>query len=523
MHEGLWVLDAGDRTTLVNSRLAQILGYGRDELLGRPLLDFVDPSSREACGETMRRAHAGEAAHGDWRLMPSSGRPLSAIVQVSPLPGRAGEASAECVLTVMDVTERQTMQAQLSRAQRLASLGLLAAGVGHEINNPLTYVMLNLGEIDRLAGQPASPERLGEIAELAHDALEGARRVQDIVKDLRRFSRGEARPHGLVDVHDALEDAIKLGQNEVRFRAQLVRELGAGLPRVRANRGSLSQVFLNLIVNAAHAIGDGRPTDNEIRVRTWRTEDEVLVEFADTGRGISAEDMERIFDPFFTTKDVGDGLGLAICHETIAALGGRIFVGSQVGRGSRFLVALKAVAEHHEQDERAAVVDSAPDSIGSNGGLAPPRAITEAQTAPSLSRAVQTAAEREALPALLIVDDEDRVRSSLRRTLHRHYRVVLADSAEDARHVLAAGGPFDLVLCDLMMPGMSGMDLAAWIAEHHPALSRRMIFMTGGAFTPEAEEFLATSPHPSLEKPFPLIDFFTLARRILEPPSPLSG
>ncbi|HEX2657077.1 MAG TPA: PAS domain S-box protein, partial [Polyangia bacterium] len=232
MHEGLWVLDGDDRTTLVNSRLAQILGYERDELLGQALLDFVAPASRDACLQTMAQAHAGTAGQGDWRLTTKSGRPLSAIVHVSPLPGQQG-----CVLTIMDVTERETMQAQLARAQRLTSLGLLAAGVGHEINNPLTYVMMNLGEIERLAAGSGAAPPFADIGELAADAHEGARRVQEIVKDLRRFSRGEARPLSVVDIHEALEDAIKLGQNEVRFRARLVREFDTSLPGVLANIG----------------------------------------------------------------------------------------------------------------------------------------------------------------------------------------------------------------------------------------------------------------------------------------------
>ncbi|HEX2657126.1 MAG TPA: ATP-binding protein [Polyangia bacterium] len=266
-------------------------------------------------------------------------------------------------------------------------------------------------------------------------------------------------------------------------------------------------MFLNLIVNAAHAIEDGRQSENEIRIRTSRGEHDVLVEFSDTGRGISPEDMERIFDPFFTTQAASDGLGLglAICHETIAALGGRIFVGSQVGRGSRFLVALKP-ADVSAKDLANAGETARPDGPDA----------TDAAVIAALPRSIQTLDQPARLPVVLVVDDEPRVRGSLERILRRHYRVVLAESGTDARDLIAAGGRFDLVLCDLMMPGMTGMDLASWIDQHAPALAPRIIFMTGGAFTREAQQFLATVPNPPLEKPFQPAEVFAMARRILE-------
>jgi PAS domain S-box-containing protein len=297
MHEGLWVLDPEDRTTLVNSRLAAILGCRAADLVGRKLVDFVGEDSLGACTATLKAAHLGQAGQGDWQIEawpgrrqevpgedPVSGRielgraraddadgageppadgaghghdgwngalrpprRLNAIVQISPLLGAgAGAGDGEgtdrgsgylgAVLTVMDVTERESMRAQLSRAERLASMGLLAAGVGHEINNPLTFVIGNIEEILRLeaarAPSPAEQDAVppgppSPVARLADEALAGTFRVREIVRDLRRFSRAETPEVSPIDVREPIEEAIRLAHNQVRFRARLVREPGS--------------------------------------------------------------------------------------------------------------------------------------------------------------------------------------------------------------------------------------------------------------------------------------------------------
>jgi PAS domain S-box-containing protein len=509
MHEGVWVLDAEDRTTLVNSHLAQLLGEVPEAFLHAPVRTFVDPASMKSCDELLCAVHEGRPGRADWRLRRADDQRLSTIVQVSPLPSE-GKIYQGCVLTVMDVTERETMQAQLGRAQRLASVGLLAAGVGHEINNPLTYVMLNLEQLKEATEKGLSAAASWvDMGTLVTEALDGARRVQDIVRDLRRFSRGEPRSLAPVDVHEALESALKLGHHQVRFRARLERNFAADLPHVVANAGSLSQVFLNLLVNAAHAMPEDGQQHHVIRIRTSQEKDNVLVEFADTGQGISAEDMERLFDPFFSSKGEGEslGLGLAICHEIVASVGGRIFVGSEVGKGSRFLVVLKASAERAPPPEVSGPTVIAPATAHLSPAVAP---IPASAPAGTVIPATTTRPLR-----VLIIDDEELVARTLDRVLRAHYAVVIATSGEQARQLIAAGPRFDLALCDLMMPGMSGMALAAWVAEHAPELRERMVFMTGGAFTVEAERFLARSTNPVLEKPFVPSEVLSAARKAL--------
>src|SRR6185503_4655871 len=228
---------------------------------------------------------------------------------------RTCETSAICVeiggaLTVVasgrDITERKRMRAKLLVSDRMASLGTLAAGIAHEINNPLAYVTGNLeamAEALQSAKRESGAADCDELSAVVSDARDGAERVRKIVQGLRSFSRSEQHEHRApLALADVLEAAIRLTGNELRHRAQLVRELGP-VPRVVADDGRLTQVFINLLVNAAHAIPEGHSSDNRITIRT-RTDalGRAVVEIQDTGKGMPPEVQARVFDPFFTTK-----------------------------------------------------------------------------------------------------------------------------------------------------------------------------------------------------------------------------
>jgi PAS domain S-box-containing protein len=366
---------------------------------------------------------------------------------------------------VSDVTERRRRQEQMERTERMASLGTLAAGLAHEVNNPLASVLANLEVLGRELGREGRPE----ISELVADARDGAERVRDVVKSLRTFAHPDSEERVVADLRSEIEAAVRLSRNEVRHRARLQVHLGE-LPPVAAAGHQLGQVFLNLLTNAAQAIPEGRVEANLISVEAgtdasgW-----ARVEVSDTGAGIAPKVLKRIFEPFFTTKPqgVGTGLGLALVHSIVAGSGGRIEVESRPGGGSTFRV------------------------------LLPPA------TGPARQRPLATtplpgggAARR-----LLLVDDDPLVARALVRLLRRKHQVEVAGTGQEALARLDAGERYDAILCDLMMPQMSGMELHARLTECYPALARRMIFVTGGAFTEGASEFLRTVDCPCLEKP----------------------
>jgi len=366
---------------------------------------------------------------------------------------------------VSDVTARRDMQAQLEQAERLASVGSLAAAVAHEINNPLAYVLANLGFL----GTRISPERAPEEAEALGDARDGAERVRDVVRGLRTFSRPGAGPRAAVDVAAEIAAALRITQNEIRHRARLVQRIGP-LPQVLAGSHELGQLFVNLLVNAAHAIPAGRAQENAITVEActdpagW-----ARVEVQDTGVGMAPQVLRRVFDPFFTTKPGGKGMGLGmvIARGIVDGAGGRIEVESEVGHGTVVRVLLPpapAVAREVE----------AP----GNGSGAPPRR------------------------RVLLVDDDPLVARSVVRALGQAHDVVTTHSGAEALARLEAGARFDAVLCDVMMPEMTGAQLHARVEARDPELARRFVFLTGGAFTDEAMEFLRRVACPCLDKPF---------------------
>ena len=270
--------------------------------------------------------------------------------------------------------------------------------------------------------------------------------------------------------------------NEIRHRAQLVKRYGV-VPSVKANEARLGQVFLNLIVNAAQSLPEGRAEHNEICVSTRLEGKRVIVEVSDTGAGIPHEIIGRIFDAFFTTKPVGvgTGLGLAICHRLVTDIGGELTVQSEVGKGTTFRVALP-VADEPERK------------------VAPP-----VEQVPGTGRRGR----------ILVVDDEELVLHSVQRMLFKEHDVVAVSAATEALALCARGDAFDVILCDLMMPDMTGMDFHRWLSGVAPQLANRLIFMTGGAFTAKAQQFLAETPNEHIEKPFHPANLRAIIRRHL--------
>jgi PAS domain S-box-containing protein len=373
------------------------------------------------------------------------------------------------IATARDITARKQTEAQLIVSDRMASVGTLAAGVAHEINNPLAAVLANLELAQRAIARLSQYTMVGELGELIHEARDAADRVRHIVRDLRVFSRAEDEQHGPVDVRAVLDSTLRITWNEIRHRARLVRDF-EDVPPVLGNESRLGQVFVNLLVNAAHAIPEGQAEANQITVRTRVRDDRIAVEVIDTGSGMVPAVMHRLFTPFFTTKPVGvgTGLGLSICQRIVTAMGGEIRVDSTPGQGSTFSVLLPAAPS-----------------------LRP---------SPPVEPAARLRQGRRG--RVLVIDDEALIALAIRRMLSDDHDVQTVGRAEDALAKLRAGEQYDVILCDLMMPQVTGMDLHATLSRERPDLVGRMIFMTGGAFTLRARQFLDGVPNPRIEKPF---------------------
>jgi signal transduction histidine kinase len=399
--------------------------------------------------------------------------------------------------------ERSKMKEQMLISERMASVGTLAAGVAHEINNPLTAVMANIQfasedlaklsqDLRAKAGDSSSENaatdwiatRLREIEEPLRDAYESADRVRLIVRDLKIFSRSDDEKAGPVDIRRVLESSLRMAWNEVRHRARLVKSYGE-VPAVYGNEGRLGQVFLNLVINAAQAIPEGHADRNEIRVVT--SEDargNVVVEIRDSGPGIPEAVRGRIFDPFFTTKPMGEGtgLGLAICHRIVTALGGQIQVETQMGKGTVVRTILPIAAD------------------------------TAVHTPPPVIPAVPKRRGK-----ILVVDDEAALGTALRRALSTEHDVMAVTSAQEAILKVADGERFDVIFCDLMMPEVTGMDLHATLTRLAPDQAEKVVFMTGGAFTSRAQEFFDQVINLRVEKPFDIANLRALVHGLLRP------
>lgn len=461
----------------LNQTACTWMGEAPKHCLGMLFTDFFHPQGRPRGGhepwETSKGWDAlvlelrlGEPQVFEARL--KSGDPCGIDVEIHAVLSSFADRP-HILASCRDIRSRRRMQQTLVESERMASVGLLAAGVAHELNNPLSYVLANLDFVhEAIHDGPLAAEDWEELYEVVDDARDGAARMRDIVRDLRTFSRSDVEAgRRTIEIDEALDVALGMARNLIKYRAEVVHKRNAKAC-VLANLGQMAQVFLNLLVNACDALAEGSVDGNCIRIEVDAHNKRVIVDLYDTGKGIPEALRSEIFSPFVTTKDpsCGPGLGLSVARNLVQAHGGDLRLVSGISGQTHFRLEM-------------------------------PRVASEANlNMPSTS--LEKIVERRG--RVLIVDDEQALIDAVGRELKQECDVVCVTSGDEAYAILQDDRRFDLVLCDVLMPRMSGMELHRLLHDDSPEILKRLVYMTAGAFTPESEVFLRDKMH--LKKPF---------------------
>ena len=480
-HDIVLFIDRFGRIVEANDAAVIAYGYPREELCTLHISDLREPSTHGDIAPRMEEAFRSsvlfETLH---RRKDGSSFPVE-------VGSRSANVAGEMLLlsVIRDITDRLQLQAGLVQADRLATFGMMAAGIAHEINNPLAYALTNVDVLARRVStllvktrEKAAAQKtmtaaelstsLEQCSEMIATAQEGMGRVRSIVRDLKTFSREDEGAGDRIDLRTILDSSINVARGEIRQRARVVREYG-DIPLVQVDASRLGQVFLNLIVNAAQAIPEGRH-DGEIRLVTSTSPTgDALVEVIDNGVGIEEHMIPQIFRPFVTTKPAGEGtgLGLHIARTIARACGGDVVAESHVGRGTTMRVRLPA-----------------------------------ATIEPSSPHADRTVMKSSPSARILIVDDEEALGITLRALLSPAHDAVAVTRASDALARIEAGETYDVIFCDLMMPEINGMRFHQILSESRPDVASRVVFMTGGIGSPGVQQFLQATGARCLEKPF---------------------
>ena len=351
------------------------------------------------------------------------------------------------------LAERDAAGQLAAGRERLLTAGTMAAGLAHELNNPLAYV---IGNLSYLAAELESAQLSADAEQALADATTGADRIAAIVKDLQLFS-GQQPERATVNVREVVEGSARLMRSRIQGRARLVVETTDAF--AVATESALGQIVINLLQNALQALPDRDPEQTQITVRCYENGGKTVLEVEDNGTGIAPEVLPRIFEPFFTTRPpgVGTGLGLSVCHGIVAGFGGALTVRTELGVGTTFTV--------------------------------------------TLPRAPKPKSARTERPRVLLMDDDPMARAALARWLRDKCDLVEAADGAAAQRAWREQR-FDVGLFDVMMPGISGVELYNRICAEDPTAASRIGFVTGGAVSPEGQMFLREHPDRILRKPY---------------------
>lgn len=406
------------------------------------------------------------------------------FIKAAPIFDEQGEV-IKFVYLMSDITKRvkaelkeRMLQQELTMTSRLASIGEVAAGIAHEINNPLTGVIA----FAEMLKQMDVPENIIEAVEVIND---GAVRVAGIVEKLLTFARQTRPDREYVDINAVIKNTIEMRAYEMRItNVKTTMELASDLPKTMANMGQLQQVFLNIIINAEQAMGKV-PGGRNLRIKTEKaTRSLIRVSFTDDGSGINEDDIDKIFDPFFTTKgsDGGTGLGLSVSYGIIKEHGGKIFVKSTAGKGTTFFIDLPIMAESKQ-------------SITSEPSSQEPSKVSVAR--------------------IMVVDDEPHICRALDRLLtEKGHKVDTLSQAQTALQQLQVA-KYDLILLDIRMPGMDGIEFYHHLKEIDPSLQQKVICITGDVISASNKAFLEQARIPCVTKPFGIEALMSLVKSVL--------
>jgi PAS domain S-box-containing protein len=489
--------DSAGIVTFMNPAAEELTELKQGQAIGSPfgatfrIVDRVTGARAEPVVIDITESRV-EPSGVDHVLLVTGARDTPIRGKVAPLVDEVGNRIG-AVVVLRDVSEQLQLQEQAALSERLGALGTLTAGVAHQVNSPLAAVVANgaylMQELAVLhtsahsasAADTLTSQRLRELRLVTAELLQSAERVREVVADLALFSRPPADSSETADVHQALDWAIRNTAGRVRTRARIRTAYGR-VPPVAGSELQLRRVFANLLLNAADAMAEGDPANDEIVIET-RVDPASRVHIAirDSGEGMSVGTVRRIFNPFFTTKDAahGAGLGLAVCHGIVTSLRGEITVDSAEGEGTTFVVVLPAATRSQLKESSR-----------------PPALVPQS-------------------PRVLVVDDDQLLVRAVRRSL-APLEVTTCLDANEALALLTAAPEFDLVLCDLMMPGLTGMDLYERVLAVSETLARRFVFLSGGPTTDRAARFLASIDNARLEKPFDPASLRRFVERFLQ-------
>ncbi|MBN1654880.1 MAG: PAS domain S-box protein [Deltaproteobacteria bacterium] len=480
----------GLQIAYLNSVAARLLGAREpSEVEGKSITDFLRPTDAQRVRERLSEIRDMSVAPKESSIYQSTyhstdmeGRDRT--VEVTAIPIEYQDEPAVLGFA-RDVTERIEIQNRIVQAEKLAALGTLAAGIAHEINNPLAYVLISLIRAKKKLAEIGDFDA-SEICRILDDAHEGVERISRIVRDVQRYTHPSDEERGKVSVREAMDHALSLVGHAIGHNTRVIRRY-VDTPYIMGNIARIEQLFLNLVINATQALEGSGDREKQIEISIALAGEDVVVEVADSGCGMSRETIERIFSPFFTTKPTGKGtgLGLAICRSIVDDLGGEIRVSSELGQGSRFCVVLPV----YDKNSSGAISSTIPNR---NSIDAPPAIAAGVEGGPSIGKRAR----------LLLVDDEPKVAEMLKAWLDVDFDVYIIPSGTEAIEAIKEGARFDVVLCDFRMPRMNGVEFLEKLRELDAKLAESAVMMTGMLDSEALQHFSIDYGCPVLQKPF---------------------